>query len=77
MKRGRYELGELRTLEGWKEERILREAASVYERRASESLQRLRAASNELEAKKASRIWQAVANALELAEMALEGGATV
>lgn len=52
----------------------LREAASLYERRASESLQRLRAASNGLEGLKASRIWQAVASALELAEMALERG---
>lgn len=67
-------MAEIRTLDGWKEERILREAASLYERRASESLQRLRAASNGLEGLKASRIWQAVASALELAEMALEKG---
>lgn len=67
-------MAEIRALEGWREERILREAASVYERRASESLQRLKTASNGLEGLKASRIWQAVANALELAEMALEKG---
>jgi len=67
-------MAEIRALEGWREERILREAASLYERRASESLQRLKTASNGLEGLKASRIWQAVANALELAEMALEKG---
>jgi len=67
-------MAEIRALEGWREERILREAASLYERRASESLQRLKTAFNGLEGLKASRIWQAVANALELAEMALEKG---
>jgi hypothetical protein len=67
-------LAELRTLDGWKEERILREAASLYERRASESLQRLRTASNGLEGVKAFHIWKAVVSALELAEMALERG---
>ncbi len=67
-------MAEIKTLEGWREERTLKDAASLYERRASESLQRLKMASNGLEGLKASRIWQAVANALELAEMALEKG---
>ena len=67
-------MAEIQTLQSWKEERILREAASCYERRETESLQRLKTASKGLDGLKASLIWQAIEKALELAEMALERG---
>ena len=45
-------MAEIRTLQSWREERILREAASLYERRASERLQRKAERKEEAKAKR-------------------------
>lgn len=75
-------MNDFTTLEGWKkakearrEEEDLYRASAIYERRATETLQRLKLASNGVEALKAYKLWQAIASALDLAEMALNGGA--
>ena len=61
--------------EEWKENKIMREAASVYERRAKESLQRITEGYKGLDPFKGYTVIEGVAKALELVEMAIGGGA--
>ncbi len=64
----------IHSLQQWKENKELAAAARIYARQASETLDRVLTACENIDPEKAYRIIQAVAQNLRLAEMAIDGG---
>lgn len=67
-------MAEVTTIESYRDDKEFRNTAKVYERHASEALQELKVASNELDGMSAYKIWQTVDNVLQMARMAAKAG---